>query len=201
MQLSGWDFVRCLGRMEMLGIGELLIPLFSKPSARPETIANCSATRHRPRPPSSNTSRSPKMVQMYTIAGRQVGSHVVSPPTTNLCRGQWSLVLTPLALALQLAMLTLGTVFGGVYLSLSGGSKKAQAPPINASTPDEADFIKCAVLPCPESWQTAKLTRFLESSLRTQKRRTRKQSIERLPGSGTDTDWGHSASCRALYIL
>ncbi|KAI1143101.1 hypothetical protein F5Y05DRAFT_408556 [Hypoxylon sp. FL0543] len=37
----------------------------------------------------------------------------------------------------------LGALFGGTYLSLGGGSKKpAQAPPINASSPDEADFIQ-----------------------------------------------------------
>ncbi|KAI1394018.1 uncharacterized protein F4822DRAFT_424475 [Hypoxylon trugodes] len=58
------------------------------------------------------------MVAMYSIFGRQVGSH-------------------------YLAMGVLTTLFGGTYLSLRGGSKKpAQAPPINASSPDEADFIQ-----------------------------------------------------------
>ncbi|KEZ41416.1 hypothetical protein SAPIO_CDS7545 [Scedosporium apiospermum] len=60
------------------------------------------------------------MVQMYTILGRQVGSH-------------W------------LAIATLSTLFTGTYLASSGGSSKKQStttPPINASTPDEADFIK-----------------------------------------------------------
>ncbi|CAL3971536.1 hypothetical protein PZA11_007982 [Diplocarpon coronariae] len=58
------------------------------------------------------------MVQMYTIAGRQFGSHV-------------------------LAMITLGTLASGAYLS-SGGSaaKKSQTPPINAQSPDEESFIK-----------------------------------------------------------
>ncbi|KAG0652606.1 hypothetical protein D0Z07_0463 [Hyphodiscus hymeniophilus] len=58
------------------------------------------------------------MVQYYTVFGRQVGSHV-------------------------LAMITLGTMAGGVTLSM-GGSKaqKAQGPPINASSPDEETFIK-----------------------------------------------------------
>ncbi|KLU82597.1 hypothetical protein MAPG_01669 [Magnaporthiopsis poae ATCC 64411] len=59
------------------------------------------------------------MVAYYTILGRQIGSH-------------------------QLAMGVLGTMFGGTFLALRGGSKKAgvQTPPINASSPDEADFIK-----------------------------------------------------------
>ncbi|KAI1333008.1 hypothetical protein F5Y16DRAFT_393413 [Xylariaceae sp. FL0255] len=60
-----------------------------------------------------------KMVAMYSVLGRQVGSH-------------------------HLAMGVLGAMFGGAYFGLSGGSKKPanQAPPINASTPDEADFIQ-----------------------------------------------------------
>lgn len=50
-----------------------------------------------------------------------------------------------IALILQLAMGVLAALFGGTYASLSGGSKKAvQTPPINASTPDEADFIQFA---------------------------------------------------------
>ncbi|KAK4188714.1 hypothetical protein QBC35DRAFT_450916 [Podospora australis] len=44
-----------------------------------------------------------------------------------------------------LAMATLATIFGGAYAA-TGGSKKAPvpgaAPPINASSSDEADFIK-----------------------------------------------------------
>ncbi|KAK1834249.1 hypothetical protein QBC39DRAFT_252542 [Podospora conica] len=58
-------------------------------------------------------------MQTYSILGRKVGSH-------------------------YLAMLTLGTLFGTSY-AMIGGSKKPQpgaTPPINASTPDEADFIK-----------------------------------------------------------
>ncbi|KAI4866223.1 hypothetical protein F4820DRAFT_447206 [Hypoxylon rubiginosum] len=58
------------------------------------------------------------MVSYYTVFGRQVGSH-------------------------HLAMAVLAGLFGGTYASLSGGSKKSvQTPPINASTPDEADFIQ-----------------------------------------------------------
>ncbi|CZR67740.1 uncharacterized protein PAC_17639 [Phialocephala subalpina] len=58
------------------------------------------------------------MVQMYTIAGRQIGSH-------------------------YLAMGVLGLMFGGSFLA-TGGSKaqKAQGPPINAQSPDEESFIK-----------------------------------------------------------
>ncbi|KAI1478349.1 hypothetical protein F4774DRAFT_385607 [Daldinia eschscholtzii] len=58
------------------------------------------------------------MVAMYTIFGRQIGSH-------------------------YLAMATLATMFTGTYLAVSGPSKKTpQTPPINASSPDEADFIQ-----------------------------------------------------------
>ncbi|OHF00530.1 hypothetical protein CORC01_04280 [Colletotrichum orchidophilum] len=58
------------------------------------------------------------MVQMYTIAGRQVGSH-------------------------YLAMGVLAALFGGAAYGTSGSKPKATAiPPINASSSDEADFIK-----------------------------------------------------------
>ncbi|KAI0132637.1 hypothetical protein BJ170DRAFT_680521 [Xylariales sp. AK1849] len=59
------------------------------------------------------------MVQMYTIAGRQVGSH-------------------------HLAMGVLTLLFGGTYAATSGPSKTkaSQTPPINASSPDEESFIK-----------------------------------------------------------
>ncbi|KAI1279990.1 hypothetical protein F5Y07DRAFT_356979 [Xylaria sp. FL0933] len=58
------------------------------------------------------------MVAMYSVFGRQIGSH-------------------------YLAMGVLGALFSGTYLALSGGSKKTvQTPPINASSPDEADFIQ-----------------------------------------------------------
>ncbi|GAB1319588.1 ATP synthase subunit K, mitochondrial [Madurella fahalii] len=58
------------------------------------------------------------MVQTYSILGKQVGSH-------------------------YLAMGILGTLFGTAY-SFTGGSKKTPGatPPINASSSDEADFIK-----------------------------------------------------------
>ncbi len=42
----------------------------------------------------------------------------------------------------------LGTLFGGSYAMLGGGSTKTPAAPaINASSSDEADFIKCAPAP------------------------------------------------------
>lgn len=45
--------------------------------------------------------------------------------------------------ASQLAMGVLGALFGGSKLALGGGSKAAtQTPPINASSNEEADFIK-----------------------------------------------------------
>ncbi|OAA48422.1 hypothetical protein NOR_01672 [Metarhizium rileyi] len=58
-------------------------------------------------------------VATYNIAGRQVGGH-------------------------YLAMGILGTLFGGAYYAVSGPKKTAAAatPPINASSSDEADFIK-----------------------------------------------------------
>ncbi|KAF1361301.1 hypothetical protein EJ07DRAFT_113363 [Lizonia empirigonia] len=58
------------------------------------------------------------MVAMYTIAGRQVGSHV-------------------------LAIATLATTFSLAAFSLSGGEKvdKTQ-PPINAKSKDEESFVK-----------------------------------------------------------
>ncbi|EFY93943.1 hypothetical protein J3459_007561 [Metarhizium acridum] len=58
-------------------------------------------------------------VATYNIAGRQVGGH-------------------------YLAMGILGSLFGGAYYATSGPKKPAAAatPPINASSPDEADFIK-----------------------------------------------------------
>ncbi|ERF69227.1 hypothetical protein EPUS_01184 [Endocarpon pusillum Z07020] len=58
------------------------------------------------------------MVAMYTVFGRQVGSH-------------------------YLAMATLGAMFGSSYLAMRGGEKKtAQGPPINASSKDEETFIQ-----------------------------------------------------------
>ncbi|KAF2850542.1 hypothetical protein J1614_007888 [Plenodomus biglobosus] len=58
------------------------------------------------------------MVAMYTIAGRQVGSHV-------------------------LAIATLGITFTGAALAMGG--KKAEdvtQPPINAKSPQEENFVK-----------------------------------------------------------
>lgn len=40
-------------------------------------------------------------------------------------------------------MITLGTMFGGVALALGGGAKKkADGPPINATSKDEENFIQ-----------------------------------------------------------
>lgn len=50
-------------------------------------------------------------------------------------------------LFVQLAMITLGTLFGGGYLMTRGGKKETATPPINAASSDEADFIKCATAP------------------------------------------------------
>ncbi|KAF2019178.1 hypothetical protein BU24DRAFT_489200 [Aaosphaeria arxii CBS 175.79] len=61
------------------------------------------------------------MVAMYTIAGRQVGSHV-------------------------LAIATLTTTFAGAFLATRGGSKpEQQGPPINAKSKEEESFVKSFV--------------------------------------------------------
>ncbi|KAJ5696428.1 hypothetical protein N7536_006840 [Penicillium majusculum] len=59
------------------------------------------------------------MVVYYQIAGKKVGSHV-------------------------LAMATLGSMFAGSWLAVSGGEKPktAQGPPINASSKDEENFVQ-----------------------------------------------------------
>ncbi|EXJ80959.1 hypothetical protein A1O3_07247 [Capronia epimyces CBS 606.96] len=58
------------------------------------------------------------MVAMYTVAGRQIGSH-------------------------YLAIATLGATFGLPWLLTRGGSsKKSTTPPINASSKDEEKFIQ-----------------------------------------------------------
>ncbi|BDD56028.1 hypothetical protein MPDQ_004833 [Monascus purpureus] len=58
------------------------------------------------------------MVQYYQIAGKKVGSHV-------------------------LTMATLGTIFGATWLSSRGGEKKKeQGPPVVASSKDEEQFIQ-----------------------------------------------------------
>ncbi|KAJ6447243.1 putative rho GDP dissociation inhibitor [Purpureocillium lavendulum] len=59
-------------------------------------------------------------VAYYNVAGMRLGSH-------------------------QIAMGWLGILVGGTYLALSGPKKTAAekaTPPINASSSDEADFIK-----------------------------------------------------------
>jgi len=57
------------------------------------------------------------MVAMYTIAGRQVGSHV-------------------------LAIATLGTVFTLTTLSVGGKKTAETTPPIQASSSDEEKFVR-----------------------------------------------------------
>ncbi|QKX54844.1 uncharacterized protein TRUGW13939_01933 [Talaromyces rugulosus] len=58
------------------------------------------------------------MVAYYNIAGRKIGSHV-------------------------LTMGVLGSTFAGAFLALSGGDKKAQqGPPVNAASKDEEKFIQ-----------------------------------------------------------
>lgn len=74
------------------------------------------------------------MVVYYELFGRKVGSHVVRLPRGSISSdlANW-----------QLSMITLGTLFGGAYLSTRGGDKKAeQGPPIAASSKDEEQFIQ-----------------------------------------------------------
>lgn len=70
-------------------------------------------------PRSSLTLHSVKMgVQMYTIAGRQIGSH-------------------------YLAIGVITAAGAGIYAATRGPSKaKVDTPPINAGSPDEEKFIK-----------------------------------------------------------
>ena len=49
-------------------------------------------------------------------------------------------------------MATLTTLFGGVYLASGGSSKTPATPPINASSSDEADFIKYGASDSPSSF-------------------------------------------------
>lgn len=55
----------------------------------------------------------------------------------------------------------LATLFGGAYYAASGPKKSAAAaaaPPINASSSDEADFIKCVIYYCGRLWTRTRLT-------------------------------------------
>ncbi|KAK2760230.1 hypothetical protein FQN54_002297 [Arachnomyces sp. PD_36] len=61
------------------------------------------------------------MVVYYQVAGKKVGSHVLS-------------------------MGVLATLFGGSYLAMPSGPKKENGPPINASSKDEEKFIQCVIL-------------------------------------------------------
>ena len=55
----------------------------------------------------------------------------------------------------QLAMATLTALFGGVYSATGSSKPKTIAtPPINASTSDEADFIKYVSLLVHQSTHT-----------------------------------------------
>jgi hypothetical protein len=105
------------------------------------------------------------MVVYYQVAGKKVGSHVVSAHHPAYPDRQ----SRPLAISLftstpatagnvtaqanrfllyQLSMAVLGTMFAGSYLALGGGSKPktAAGPPINASSKEEGDFIQYVLL-------------------------------------------------------
>ncbi|KAH7359570.1 hypothetical protein BKA66DRAFT_427426 [Pyrenochaeta sp. MPI-SDFR-AT-0127] len=69
------------------------------------------------------------MVAMYTIAGRQVGSHV-------------------------LAIATLATTFTGAFLAMGGKKVEDKSqPPINAKSKEEESFVKDYVKKAAEKVQ------------------------------------------------
>ncbi|KAF2125224.1 hypothetical protein P153DRAFT_370532 [Dothidotthia symphoricarpi CBS 119687] len=69
------------------------------------------------------------MVAMYTVFGRQVGSHV-------------------------LAIATLSVTFAGAALSMGGSKAEASTqPPINAKTKEEESFVKDYVKKAAEKVQ------------------------------------------------
>ena len=84
---------------------------------------------------------------MYSIAGRQVGSHWVTiPSSTPSPIPQTPHLLTPI-LHQKLAIATLSTVFGGTFAyAKSGPAKATTTPPINASSKDEEKFIQYVML-------------------------------------------------------
>jgi F-type H+-transporting ATPase subunit k len=104
------------------------------------------------------------MVVYYQVAGKKVGSHVVSAyyPSTpgrqslalavSLFTTSSTLEMLPRKLTrflpYQLSMAVLGTMFAGSYLAMGGGSKPktAAGPPINASSKEEGDFIQYVLL-------------------------------------------------------
>lgn len=104
------------------------------------------------------------MVVYYQVAGKKVGSHVVSAqppvhPRPAIAGARRIPFYTPASwkcyrrkltrfLPYQLSMAVLGTMFAGSYLAMGGGSKPktAAGPPINASSKEEGDFIQYVLL-------------------------------------------------------
>lgn len=84
------------------------------------------------------------MVAQYTVFGRQVGSHVVSPiPTSASLLKVQPTTAADAHLHYKLAMLTLGTTAAGSTWALAGKEKaKEQGPPINAQSNEEEQFIQ-----------------------------------------------------------
>ena len=83
-------------------------------------------------------------------------------------------------------MAVLATMFGGTYAAFSGPSKApAASPPINASSSDEADFIKYGPPFSTAAISTVDGTRLIECV----------QEIPRPSGSGREEDealgWTH----------
>ncbi len=86
-------------------------------------------------------------VAYYNVAGMRLGSHHVcclSSPARRMSTAPKHETDE----SSQIAMGWLATLFGGTYYAMSGPKKAAAdkvTPPINASSSDEADFIKCVI--------------------------------------------------------
>lgn len=99
----------------------------------------------------------------------------------------------------QLAMGVLATLFGGSALALRGGNKTAvKAPPLNASSSDEADFIKYLDrLPHEtERWTTDAVTG--SSWRRPRQRRTSRRPNTRRPWGRHDRSLSFGVDCTTI---
>ncbi|KAL3965582.1 hypothetical protein ACCO45_002586 [Purpureocillium lilacinum] len=77
-------------------------------------------------------------VAYYNVAGMRLGSHHPACRMSTASKHETDE-------SSQIAMGWLATLFGGTYYAMSGPKKAAAdkvTPPINASSSDEADFIK-----------------------------------------------------------
>lgn len=91
----------------------------------------------------------------------------------------------------------LGSLFGGVYYATSGPKKPAAAatPPINASSSDEADFIKC-VISSGRPPKTQWLTMVTGSSWRSRRRSSKRGTVVKASGMLFHANRVHNALYR-----